>query len=345
MRREVDPDLESVGALRRIPFVRDLSYSPSFNQRNPLNGGAIDIQTTKGRFHLLAETKRSFLTRSTVNQFLAWVNEAGSGQPHRVILLARHVPRPVAERLIKEQVNFADDVGNVHLALGDRYNWTVIGKTAPEPVSEQRPISAAQLQLLFQFVTQPESVNWPVRRLEVVAGISKSKASQARRQLLAEGLLNYKGKEYQLGAKDLFVDRLTSGYAQVLRPKLVIGRFRFCEKTAELFLTRLKSTRPAGVRYALTGGAAATVLQRYYRAREVSMFIEPAHRSTAQELRLLPDREGPVTLLRAFGEMAFGEEHGGHILAPAWLVYAELLISDDPRAHEAAHKFRKQFLS
>jgi len=155
----------------------------------------------------------------------------------------------------------------------------------------------------------------------------------------------HKGKEYQLGAKDLLAERLTSGYVQVLRPKLVIGRFRFSEKTAELFLMRLKSNRYPGIRCALTGGSAAIHLQNFYRAPEVSMFIEPAHRRMAQELRLLPDREGPVTLLRAFGEVVFWEEHEGYILAPPWLIYAELLASDDSRAHEAAREFRRQLLA
>src|SRR5262249_21407138 len=156
-----------------------------------------------------------------------WVGQLGNGQRHQVILLARHIPRPVAERLIEAKVNFADDVGNIHLALGDRYNWTFVGKPASEVVSERRPISAAQIQLLFQFAAHPESVSWTVRRLEAAAGISKSKAAQARQQFLAEGLLTRKGKNYQLGPKDLLTERLTSGYAQVLRPKLSVGRFRY----------------------------------------------------------------------------------------------------------------------
>src|SRR5258708_2284289 len=136
MTRKIDHGLESVAALRRIPFVRDLHYVAARGGHDLGYDGEIDIQTPKGRFHLLVEAKRSFLTRSAVNQLLAWVRQVVSGQPHKVILLARHIPRPVAERLIEAQVNFADDVGNVHLALGDRYNWTFVGTPASEPTSE-----------------------------------------------------------------------------------------------------------------------------------------------------------------------------------------------------------------
>ncbi|MFN7932411.1 MAG: type IV toxin-antitoxin system AbiEi family antitoxin [Bryobacteraceae bacterium] len=345
MKHTTDHWLESVATLRRIPFVRDIRYLPASAGEDLEHDGKIDIRTPGGRFHLLVETRRSFLTHSDVGQLLAWSHAVRKTHPQQVILFARHVPRPVAERLIEEQVNFADDVGNVHLALGDRFHWTAIGTPAPKPASERRPISAAQVQLLFQLVIHPESVNWTVRRLEAAAGISKSKAAQLKQQMLAEGLLTFKGKDYQLGARSFLAERLTSGYLQVLRPKLVIGRFRFAEKTTESFLARLKGNTPAGVRYALTGGSAAHVLQHVYRAPEVSMFIEPAHRQTAQELRLLPDREGPVTLLDAFGAVVFGEKRDGHVVAPAWLVYAELLASDDPRAHEAAREFREELLS
>lgn len=326
--------------LRRIPFVRELKYVavPELGDRG--YDGKIDVQTPSGHFQLLVEEKRSFLTRSAVNQLLAWLKQVGTGKPHEVILLAHHIPRPVAERLVEAKVNFADDVGNIHLGLGDRYNWTVIGKPAPGPLSERRPITPAQLQLLFQFVTHPESATWPVRRLETAAGISKSKAAQARGELVAEGLLTHRGNEYQLGPKNLLAERLTSGYAQVLRPKLFVGRFRPAEKTAEQFLNRLRNV-PPGTRYALTGGQAADLLQHFYRGPEVQIFIEPASRKIAQDLRLLPDRDGPVTLLRGFGEVVFWQQRDHHMLAPPWLIYAELLTSSDPRAHEAAQELQR----
>lgn len=128
----------------------------------------------------------------------------------------------------------------------------------------------------------------------------------------------------------------------MLRPKLLVGRFRFAEKTAEAFLTRLRTTVPAGLRYALTGGPAVDLLQHFYRGPEVPMYVEPASRTTAQDLRLLPDNEGPVTLLRAFGGVVFWEKRDHHMLAPPWLIYAELLNSNDPRAHEAAAEFQPQ---
>jgi hypothetical protein len=261
------------------------------------------------------------------------------------MLLARHISRPVAERLIAAKVNFADDAGNLHLALGDTYQWTVIGKPALAQASERRAASPAELQLLFQFVAHPESVNWPVRRLEAVAGIGKSKAAQARRKMITEGLLIRTGQQYQLGPAHVLAERLASGYAQVLRPKLVLGRFRAPEAEPEAFLARLRRDVPSGFRYALTGGPAAGLLQHFYHGAEVPLFLTPWAPAVAQQLRLLPDRDGPITILNAFGEVVFWERRAHHMLAPPWLVYAELLSGNDPRAHEAAQELRQEFLA
>jgi hypothetical protein len=338
-------DLEVLDRLRRVPFVREIKCESVREGDDTGYDGKLEITTPNGRFHLLIEAKRSFLSRSAVDHLIAWLTHRRTDQRLGIILLARYIPRQAAQALIEAKVNFADDAGNVHLELGDAYSWTAIGIPASEPVSERHPDSPAQLQLLFQFVSYPESVNWPVRQLESGAGISKSKAAQARHQMITEGLLTGAGKQYSLGPLSLLADRLVLGYAQVLRPKLKLGTFRSAEKTPESFLSRLQKEVPPNVRYSLSGGPAADLLQHFYRGPEVTLFLRPSRRAIAQELRLLPDREGPVTILSAFGDLVFWEQREQHMLAPPWLIYAELMNTNDPRAHEAAQELRREFLT
>ena len=51
-----------------------------------------------------------------------------------------------------------------------------------------------------------------------------------------------------------------------------------------------------------------------------------------------------MVLLRPFGELVYWREFDGKMVAPPWLVYAELLVSSDPRAREAAEELRREFL-
>ncbi len=82
-------------------------------------------------------------------------------------------------------------------------------------------------------------------------------------------------------------------------------------------------------------------MQHFYRSAEVPVFLDAKrHRS----LRLLPDRTGPVVLLKPFGNLVYWREFEGKMVAPPWLVYAELLTGSDPRAREAAEEFRQEYL-
>lgn len=334
---------EPLAHIRDLPFVRKLEYRPAKARGGASYDGHLKIRTSSDTFSLIVEVKKSYLLDASVNELQSRADRLPASQ--RVVLLARHVPRPIAERLISSHISFADLAGNVHLELGDRYNWTAIGRPEMKPFSVRRAATPAQIQLLFQFATNPDSVNWPVRRLEKAAGIGKSKAAQARKQLIAEGLLVREGKKYKPGPAALLSERLVAGYAQVLRPKLLLGRFRYPEKRQEDFLRRLfGEAQSMPLRYALTGGVAADALQHFYRGPEIPLFIGPWNRSVPERLRLLPDREGPVMALRAFGDVVFWRETGGHMIAPPWLIYAELLASGDPRAHEAAAELRQAFL-
>jgi hypothetical protein len=73
----------------------------------------------------------------------------------------------------------------------------------------------ATIQLLFQCPVDPNSATWTVRDLARVAGISKPKVAQLRRQFLRERILTGES-EFRLRTE--IADRLLSAYGHILRP-------------------------------------------------------------------------------------------------------------------------------
>jgi hypothetical protein len=316
--------------IRAVPFVRHLRLIQAKpGDRNPIC--LLEITTPRGKHRLPLIVKRSYLDRSTVN--------AGNGEP---LLLAPYLAVPTAKSFIDAGISFADEVGNIHLALGDEYNWTVIGEHKPPKPPESERMTPAAVQLLFQFATNPESANWTVRDLAAAVGLSKSKVAELRLQFAHKGIFSAKKGETFPGVTRELGDRLISGYSQILRPKLVLGRYRYREPTVDRFVARLSHEAAAQkIPYALTGGPAADAMQHFYRGSEVPVFLDVKwHRS----LHLLPDRTGPVVLLKPFGSLVYWREFDGKMAAPPWMVYAELLTANDPRAREAAEELRREFL-
>ena len=98
-----------------------------------------------------------------------------------------------------------------------------------------------------------------------------------------------------------------------------------------------------GVRWALTGGAAAQELTGHYRGDTTEVHIEHPVPHLARELRLAPSREGRLTVLLAPGNAVFDAPPKPRV-APAPLVYAELLHGGGERAREAAEIVRERYL-
>jgi hypothetical protein len=338
-----EPFLET---LKRLPFVRKVQVDVIEEKGATRQDALLTIvDPEKRRFEFSAEIKRSYLDRSLANAVIARAQLASERRYRPVLLLARYVPPPTAERLIDAGVNFVDLAGNMHLALGARYGRTIFGKSEEKGSREHLGMTGAQMQLLFLFATYPEAGSWPVRESAAKAGVSKSKAAEVRRQMIEAGVFERRPNGYRFSLSRSSEELLLTGYSQILRPKLVVGRFQSAFRDADEFVAHLSSvSRNHPLRFALTGGPAANALHPYYRGPQTPLFATDTGPDTRRLLRLLPDRDGPITLLKAFGDLVFWRELGSLTVAPPWLVYAELLQSADPRAHEAAEEFRREVI-
>jgi hypothetical protein len=339
--RRLEPFL---AAFRQVSFIRQVDVAKARAQET--GDLAVTISDRHGRhFRFRGEFKTSYLDRPSVHTVAANARQYQRDAGCPTLVFARYVPLPTAEQFLEAGVNFVDLAGNLHLVLGTQYERTIMGHVEPRKAQERQRITAAQLQVLFLFATQSESVAWPVREIGTQAGVSKSKAAGVRSELVASGLIA-KAHPNRFRATKATEELLVSGYSQILRPKLVLGRFRAPERDLADFLKRLpEAFEGSSWRYALSGGPAAEALQHFYCGSELPLFVSDDGAELRHRLRLLPDRNGPITLLRAFGELVFWRQVSSWMVAPPWLVYSELMNADDPRAHEAAIELRREFLN
>ena len=329
--------------LRAIPFVRDVQVAWEPRSRERDVDGVVTLRTRRRAFRLAVEVKRTFLDRTSTNALIAEHLRLTRERGLPLLLAARYVPRPTGERLAEAGVSFVDRVGNVHLTLGEDHHVFVLGR--PKPVSEpvtRRP-SPALIQLLFVLLAEAAATTWPVRALAEAAGIGRTAAAAGRQRLVGEHVLGVRDKTYHVADRTRLAAQFVDGYTRLLRPHLMIGRFRAPEREPERLLEQIdcvvKRIEPV---WAVTGGPAAYALQRFYRDDQVPLLIPRLTPEVQRELRLVPDREGPVVLLRAFGTRYGWRRLGALWVAHPWLVYAELVHRGEPRALEAAGLLREE---
>jgi hypothetical protein len=147
------------------------------------------------------------------------------------------------------------------------------------------------------------------------------------------------------------------GYETLVRPRLLIGRYRAQETDPEALERLIEAKLGAEpqalgrtvegrlderVVWAFGGAAAAYRLTGYYRGPDTVVHVQQPGFDIAQALRALPDDDGPLILLRVPGPIAF-EGAAPRTVAPL-LVYTELLFVGDKRALEAAAEVQRMYL-
>jgi hypothetical protein len=332
--------------IRALPFVTALDWkvAPRGDGDREIDA-EIRITTPRRKFKLAAEFKRTYMDRATLNALLVQQAHVRQKMKMPLLLIARYIPTPMGERLAEAGINFVDGVGNLHVNLEGDYYVFAVGRKEIKPKAAERRITAAMVQATLAFLTQPDAVHWPVRKLAEVAGIGKTAAAEARRRLTEMRVLHATRTGLQIADRKPLEEDFLGGYERVLRPELLVGRFRAMERDPDTLLEKFQQWAGRNqVPWAVTGAPAAFRLQRFYRGEQLPVFLGTVPDRLTRDLKLLPDKNGTVTLLREFGTLFPWRVEGSVPIAHPWLIYAELLHEGGPRAVEAATEIREKFL-
>lgn len=262
----------------------------------------------------------------------------------RSLLCLPYVGAKLGDFLTERDIDYVDLVGNIHLRGGDSFYLHIAGKKPPKRVSTSKGIRTAGFQVLFALLVRPDLASASARALAAEAGVSKSAVAEMIGRLTEEGWLAGRGGSRKLLRPNDLISRWVEGWATIVRPRLLIGRYAIGAPDSETLESKIFSVLGSAPDWAFGGGAAAKRLSGYFRGRETVIHVArplPALKQLPRELGAVPSREGALSLFHAPGTIGLGgpQPHVAHPL----LVYAELLAHRDERSREAASKLREQF--
>lgn len=349
-------DLEGhLARLRELPFVRGVRVEAEPGATTGRGADArIVLETPDGTFRLRVERKRTHLTPELIQDFLTVRRkgiDAHRGRGGKVgarahddewILLARYVPRPLARELVAAGANYLDLEGNCQLRLGERFVALVEGRIPERRGPEGRGLRAPGYQVLFAILARPEILNEGIVRIGGLAGVGKTTVAETLDKLKHDGLLAEVGGKRRLVKPREVLDRWLAGYANAVRPRLLIGRFRTQDADPGQLERRIEQTLGDETGWAWGGGAAAMRLTKHYRGETTILHVARQVPDLPRRLRALRHADGPLVILGAPGPIAFegALERTIHPL----LVYTELLNTGDDRARETALEVRERYL-
>lgn len=280
-----------------------------------------------------AEVKRG-LRPATLGGVLLQLERLGD----TALLVADYITPPLAQELKTRGVAFIDAAGNAYLDRPPLFIWVKGEKPLTRweaPGEVGRAFRASGLRVLFALLCDPALAGQPYREIAKRAGVAHGTVGWVMAEMPKIGYVAQVGGKRRLIQRERLLQQWVDAYARTLRPKLMLGRYR--AETLDWW-TMLD---PLNYGLALGGEAAAARLTKILRPGTLTFYGPKAEPRLLLDQQLKPDPAGNVEFLRRF--WAF--ENDPPEIAPAVLVYADLLATGDARCLEAAKQLEGGILA
>ena len=258
--------------------------------------------------------------------------------PHPLLLVANYVNNEAAMRLHKTGIQFIDTGGNAFLNQPPLYIFVKGNKPEEEEITPPagRLFKGVGLKIAYLLLCRPELADKPYRDLARFTDVALGTVNITMAELIQKGYILDMGKKGKrlLNRKALF-ERWVTAYADYLKPKLLLGRFR-----GEGDWWKNVRLDPNGAQWG--GEVAAAKLTKYLKPGTVTLY---ADKNRLTELivanKLKKDPNGTVEVFERFWPYNIFEE--GEIVNPI-LIYANLVELGEQRTMETARLIYEQYL-
>jgi hypothetical protein len=326
--------------LRALPFVDEATVRPAAALAPATHADVeLHLRTPAGDRTFAVEVKETHLTNAHAEYEAFQVAEP---QDRPRILFARFVPPALGRRLVDRGLCFVDEAGNCHVAIGREYVARIEGRRQPPRAGRGRGMGVAGYQTLFAILANPKLLDEPIRTIAEQAGVGKTAVAHALERLTEEGLLGKGLERRHLLRVPTVLDRWLVGYENLVRPRLLVGRFHTPETDPMALEKHLQQVFGRTGKWGLGGGAAAMRLTGHYRGAETVVHVADPPADFRRQLRALPARDGRLTILRARGKLALQGALPDTV--HPLLVFTELINAGEERARETAGLIREKFL-
>ena len=253
------------------------------------------------------------------------------------LLVADYVTPPMAEELRQRRIPFVDAAGNAFLDQPPLFVWVKgekpRGATGGD-TPKGRAFQASGLQVLFALICHPEWVALPYREIAPRAGVAHGTVGWVMAELPRLGYVTELGGRRRLLQRERLLQQWAEFYPRLLRPRLLLGRYR-----AEN-LTWWDTIDPAKYGAVLGGEPAGGRITHYLRPGAATFYTQKIDPRLLVDLRLRTDADGNVEIYRRF--WTFDGDVAG--LAPTPLVYADLMATGEGRCMKTARMIYDEHL-
>lgn len=292
-------------------------------------GAKLCIDYHQQHLVLEAEVKKD-LRKITAQQIAA-----AHPQPVNRIIVSTYI-NPIIRALFQNAgIAYLDATGSLFVQTPAIFILLEGKDTAPKATAapKERAFAKTGLPIVLDILQNAQWLQQPYRELAAAYGIALGNLTHIVTSLQQMQFLvkmgNTKSRQYTLRNKKQLFEKWVAAYEQVLQPKLHLGNFRPLNKDA---LANWQQW-PLPGKTVWGGEPAAALLTHHYLQPGLFTAYTDDKKALVKEWKLVPDEKGPVQLYQHFWK---NDLPGSLPVAPALLVYADLINTGDARNAEAA---------
>ncbi len=247
--------------------------------------------------------------------------------PEPALVMADFVSVNMAEKLRGHGIEYIDSAGNAHLNRPPLLVEVSGRKRRTRPPRTSRAFQPSGLRLVHLLLKRPETLGWTYRELAQQAGIALGAVGPVLKELEERGfIITTKEKKKLLVNRLDLLGRWEIGYAERLYPKLYLETCRLAADATLTGLPDLIRHQQLHAQVLVGGELGAALILEGVRPASATLHLHGDPLAIMLRLRLVPDPDGEIELLRALGEPRDPEGAKDKLaLADPLLLHAELV--------------------
>jgi hypothetical protein len=257
------------------------------------------------------------------------------------IVIAEKIYPTLKEELRRRQINYLDAAGNLFIRDTKNLIW-IEGQKAPAIKKEgtNKAFTKTGLKVVFYFLLRDEAINFTYRQIADMTDVALGNIKNILDGLNEAGfMLAINKNRYKLQRKKELLERWITAYGDRLRPALFLGAYRFVNNK----LLQQWQQLPFDIRDNRWGGEPGGDLLTHDLQPQTLLVYTTDKLNLIHLWQLLPgDDDGVVRFYKKFWKDDITDMATN--LAPILLIYADLLLTNDPRCIETANKIYDQYL-
>lgn len=295
------------------------------------------------------------VTGTTAELIIPYFQQFERNNGEKILLITRYLSNRAIDILLEKKIEFIDTAGNIYLNNPAAY-ILIRGQHRPKgnPLSRSK-ITVTTLKLIYILLKFPHILQATVGDIATAAGITSSTVNRGLQDLYELGYLQrQRDGNYRIINYPKLLERWEMGYAESLRPKLIVEAFtpageRSFSDVAETIIEGAKEGK-----FLLGGELGAAIATDYLRPQSATLHLVESDRqisvklqaiAIAAKMRLKPSPKGNIVFVQQFGTQNTWSEDGRETLADPLLLHAELLLIPDERSQETADRLYRHYVA